>query len=140
MKIINKKAHFEYELGERVEAGIKLTGPEAKSARLGQIAMDGAHVKIMDGEAWIVNMQVYPYKYTDNEGYDPMRTRKLLLGKSELISLQSKMKSGRMTLVPTAMYTKGPKVKLEIALARGKKKYEKRDIIKKRELEREGVI
>ena len=124
MKIINRKAHFEYELGERVEAGIKLTGPEVKSARLGQIAMDGAHVKIIDGEAWIVNMQIYPYKYADNEGYDPMRTRKLLLGKSELISLQSKMKSGRMTLVPTAMYTKGPKVKLEIALARGKKKYE----------------
>ena len=144
MKVINKKANFDYEIGERVEAGIELTGAEAKSAKLGQMDMTNAHVKMKtskfkgQNEAYIINLHIYPYKHADNTNYDPKRTRKLLLHQKEIIALQSKMKqSGRM-LIPTAMYTKSDFVKVELGLARGKKKYEKREKIKKREQEREG--
>lgn len=143
MKIVNDKAKFNYELGERVETGIVLTGPEVKSVKLGQIDMSNAHVRIQSSkfksqnELGVVGLHIYPYKHADNANYDPQRTRKLLLHQREILSLLSKMKQGRLMLVPTAMYTKEGKIKLEIALARGKKKYEKREIIKKRDLERE---
>lgn len=142
MKVVNKKASFNYELGERLEAGIELTGAEAKSAKLGQVEMGSAYVKIQSSkfksqkEAWIYNLQIYPYKYADNTNYDPMRKRKLLLHQREIVGWMSKMKqSGRMT-VATALYTKGGRVKVEIALVRGKRKYEKREKIKKRDEER----
>jgi SsrA-binding protein len=83
-------------------------------------------------------MHVYPYKFADEKNLTPTRTRKLLVSKKELVVLESKMRSGRMTLVPTAVYTRGPLVKMEIALARGKKVFEKREAIKKRDLERES--
>jgi SsrA-binding protein len=144
MKVVNKKANFDYEIGERIEAGIELTGAEAKSAKLGQVDMTNAHVKIRNSrfknqyEANIINLHVYPYQHADNTNYDPKRTRRLLMHQKEIVALQSKMKqSGRM-LVPTAMYTKSDFVKVELGLARGKKKYEKREKIKKREQEREG--
>lgn len=138
MKIINKKARFNYEIGETLEAGVVLTGAEAKAARAGSVDLVNSHVKIIKNEPWVVGMQIFPYKFADNTDYDPMRMRKLLVGKKELVILESKMKQGRLTLVPTALYTKGPKVKLEIGLARGKRKYEKREAIKKREWERSG--
>lgn len=140
MKIVNRKAHFDYELGERLEAGIVLTGAETKSARSGQVSMEGSYVRIMEGEAWIINLHIHPYKYANNEDYEATKTRKLLLGGKEILALQSKMKQARLMLVPTAMYTRGPRVKIEIALARGKKKYEKRETIKKRDLEREEGV
>ncbi len=143
MKLINDKAKFNYELGERVETGIVLTGPEVKSVKLGQIDMSNAHVKVQgsrfkgQNEVWVVGLHIYPYKHADATGYDPKRSRKLLLHQREILALQNKMKSGGLMLVPTAMYTKEGKIKLEIALARGKKKYEKREAIKKRDLARE---
>ena len=143
MKIVNDKAKFNYELGERVETGIVLTGPEVKSVKLGQIDMSATHVRAQSSthksqnELWVVGLHIYPYKHADNTNYDPQRTRKLLLHQREILGLLSKMKQGRLMLVPTAMYTKEGKIKLEIALARGKKKYEKREVIKKRDLERE---
>lgn len=140
MKIINKKARFDYEIKDVVEAGIQLTGAEVKAAKAGQVAMDGAHAKEAGGELWVVGMQIYPYKFADNEGYDPMRTRKLLLHQKELLALQMKMKSGGLTLIPTAIYTKKGFVKVELGLARGKRKYEKREGIKKRDEERGNVI
>ena len=147
MKIINKKARFDYEIKDVIEAGIQLTGAEVKAAKAGQVAMDGAHAKVVGSppshkasaghsEIWIVGMQIYPYKFANNEGYDPMRTRKLLVHQNELSALQMKMKSGGLTLVPTAIYTKKGFVKVELGLARGKRKYEKREGIKKRDLER----
>lgn len=138
MKLINDKAKFNYELGERIEVGIVLTGPEVKSVKLGQIDMSPAHVKVQSG-LWVVGLHIYPYKHADNTNYDPQRTRKLLLHQREILGLLSRMKQGRLMLVPTAMYTKEGKIKLEIALARGKKKYEKREAIKKRDLEREMI-
>ncbi|MBI2008428.1 SsrA-binding protein SmpB [Candidatus Amesbacteria bacterium] len=153
MKIINRKARFDYEIKDVVEAGIQLTGAEVKAAKLGQVAMDGAHAKIQNSkfknqkhnsklksEAWVVGMQIYPYKFANNENYDPMRTRKLLLHQKELVALQMKMKSGGLTLIPTAIYTKSGYVKIELGLARGKRKYEKREGIKKRDLDRQDVL
>lgn len=137
MKIVNKKAQFDYELSERIEVGVVLTGAEVKSAKGGGVDMGNAHVKIRGGEAWVVGLHIYPYKFADNEEYDPQRTRKLLLNKNELVSLESKMKQSRLLLVPTAMYTKHGVVKMELALARGKKKFEKRESIKKRDLDLE---
>jgi SsrA-binding protein len=143
MKVINKKARFDYELGERVEAGIELTGAEVKSAKLGQVDMENAHVKMQasrfkgQNEMYVINLHIYPYKHADNTNYDPKRMRKLLLHQKEIIALQSKMKQSSRILIPTAMYTKSNYVKIELALARGKRKYEKREKIKERDLERE---
>lgn len=143
MKTVNRKAHFNYELGERIEAGIELTGAEAKSVKLGQVEMGNTYIKIKPNkfgnqEAWTTGLHIYPYKHANNEDYDPIRTRRLLLHQKEILELISKMKQTGRLLVPTAMYTKGARVKIELALARGKKKYEKREKIKKRDLEREG--
>lgn len=143
MKLVNDKAKFNYELGERIEAGIVLTGPEVKSAKLGQADMSTAHVRMQSSEhkgqteVWVVGMQIFPYKHADNTNYDPQRNRKLLLSQKEIVGLVSQMKQSRRMLVPTAMYIKEGRIKLEIALARGKRKYEKRESIKKRDLARE---
>lgn len=140
MKIVNRKARFDYEIKETVEAGIQLLGSEVKSVKLGQVDLGSSHVKITSqkNEAWVVGLQIYPYKFANNEGYDPMRTRKLLLHQKELLALQMKMRSGGLTLIPTAIYTKSGYVKVELGLARGKRKYEKREAIKKRDLGRVG--
>jgi len=142
MRVTNKKAQFDYELGERVEAGIVLTGSEVKSAKLGQVDLAGSTCKILPNkfgsrEVWAYNLKIYPYEHADNTNYDPVRKRKLLLHQKEIVVVESKMKSGRMLLVPSAMYTKDGKIKVEIALARGKRKYEKRETIKRRDLDRE---
>ena len=144
MKVNNRKARFNYEIGEKCEAGIELKGPEVKSAKLGQADLGNAFIKILASkfknqkEAWVYNLHIFPYKYADNTNYDPARPRKLLLHQKEIVQLLSKMKHSRRLLVPTAMYTKSGLVKVEVALARGKKKYEKREAIKKRDEQRGG--
>lgn len=145
MKVTNKSAYFDYELGDRIEAGMVLSGAEAKSAKGGNVDMGNSYVRIRakNGaekgalEAWIVGLHIYPYKQADNTNYDPQRTRKLLLNKKEILALEMKMKSAGRTLVPVSMYDKHGRVKVELALARGKKVYEKREAIKKRDLDRE---
>lgn len=138
VRIANRKARFEYEIGDKIEAGMVLSGGEAKSARLGQVSLGEAYVRILDGRPYVINMHIHPYKYADNKDYEPTRTRKLLLNKKELISLMAKTQQKGLTLVPTAILTRGPKVKLEIALARGKKKYEKREDLKKKDIQRDN--
>jgi SsrA-binding protein len=141
MKIFNKKATFEYEILERLEAGVNLTGAEVKSVKGGHAQLTGAFVRIIGSEAYLVNAQIYPYTYARPEGYDPRRTRKLLLHKAELIRLKSKLEGANLTLIPLSWYTKGPLVKLEVGVARGKKEYEKREAKRRedqrRELERD---
>jgi SsrA-binding protein len=138
MKVVNKQAHFDYELGDRIEAGIVLTGPEVKSVKSGGVDLGAAHVKIRDtGQVDIIGLHIYPYAYAKNEDYDPKHTRKLLLHNKEIVSLESSMKQSRRLLVPTALYIKHGKVKIEIALARGKKKFEKREIIKRQDIDRD---
>ncbi len=141
MKIINKKALFDYTILDRLEAGIHLTGAEVKSVKTGHASLEGAFVRLMGSEAYLVNSQIFPYIYARPEGYDPRRTRKLLLHKKEIIRLKSKVEGANLTLIPLSWYTKGPLVKLEVGLGRGKKQYEKREVKKradqKRELETE---
>jgi SsrA-binding protein len=141
MNIRNVKAFHDYEIVERFEAGIQLTGSEVKSLKGGHAQLTGAFVKIVGMEAYLVNAQIFPFIYARPEGYDPRRTRKLLLHKKELLSLKSKLEGANLTLIPLSWYTKGPLVKLEIGLARGKKQYEKREAKRredqKRELERD---
>ena len=137
MKIVNKKALHEYTILERFEAGIHLLGSEVKSLKGGHASLDGAFVRIIGSEAYLVNAQIFPYLYARPEGYDPKRTRKLLLHKNELISLKGKVEGANLTLVPLSWYTKGPLVKLEVGLARGKKQYEKREAKKREDMRRE---
>ena len=136
MKITNRRAYHDYHILEKLEAGIHLTGPEVKSVKGGHMSLGGAFVKIVGSEAYLVNAQIHPYPFARLENYDSGRTRKLLLHKKEIIALKSKIQSG-LTLVPLSCYTKQGLVKLEIALARSKKKYEKKEALKKRDLERE---
>jgi SsrA-binding protein len=137
MEIRNKKAFFEYQISERLEAGVVLTGAEVKSLKGGHAKLDGSFVRIIGSEAYLVNAQIFPYIAARPEGYDPRRTRKLLMHKKELLSLKSKAEGANLTLIPISWYTKGPLVKLAIGIARGKKQYEKREAKRKEDQKRE---
>ena len=138
LKIINRKASYNYEFLEKIETGIVLAGAEVKSAKKGQIKLDEGFVRIDEnGEAWLVNANIYPYQFADNRNYQPTRSRKLLLHKKEILRLAKKMEGRNLALVPTACYTKKGVIKLEIALAKGKNKWEKKEKIKKRDIQRE---
>lgn len=133
MKIINKKAHFDYEIIDTYEVGIILTGAEVKSVKGERITLEGSFVKFVGNELYLVNAQIYHYSFAPLEGYDPKRSRKLLLHKKEIISLKTKMASTNLTLVPLECYNSHGFVKLKIGLAKGKKEFEKREKIKKRD-------
>lgn len=137
MKITNRRAFYDYEILERLEAGINLYGAEVKAVRLGHANLAGSHVRIIGSEAYLVNAKILPYQYARPEGYDETRTRKLLLHKSEIISLKSRIEGANLTLVPLSLYIKDGFVKAEIALAKGKKAFEKKEAKKRRDLERE---
>lgn len=142
MKIIqdNKEANFNYQFLETFEAGLVLTGPEVKSAKAGQISLKGSYVSIgPEGEAWLVNCHISAYQPARGQqaDYDPERRRKLLLHKKEIDSLIGKSRQKGLTIVPTSVYTKKGLIKLGLALARGKSQRDKRETIKKREVQRE---
>lgn len=137
MRVFNKKARFNFQLFDRIEVGISLEGQEAKSVFLGRTSLDNAYVKIKDGQAYLINAVIPQYESARVFGYDPRRTRRLLLHKKEILALETKMKQKNLLLVPVSCYNKGRKVKLELALARAKKKYEKKEVVKRREMERE---
>lgn len=137
MKISNKKAFFDYELLERVEAGINLTGAEVKAVRLGHVDLSGSFVRVTGTEAYLVNAKIYPYEFARTEGYDPNRTRKLLLHKKEIIVLKSKTEGENLTIVPVSLYTTKAYIKAQLAIARSKKKFDKRAAIKKKDQDRE---
>lgn len=137
MKVFNKRASFDYELQDRFEAGINLSGSEVKAVKLGHADLTGSHVRITSSQAYLINAQIFPYKYARPEGYDERRTRKLLLHKSEILSLKSKMDGQNLTIVPVSMYTTHNLIKLELALAKGKKQYQKKEAKKKKDLDRE---
>lgn len=137
MKITNKRAFFDYRLLERLEAGIRLNGAEVKAVRLGHADLTGSFVRVIGGEAYLVNAKIFIYEYARPEAYDEKRSRKLLLHKKEIIALKSKTEGENLTLVPVSMYNNKRHIKVEIALAKSKKQYDKRESIKKREIERE---
>jgi len=135
----NDRARYDYELLESLEAGLALTGQETKSAKTGHFKLKGAHVAFTKGEAWLIGSHISKYpKAGPLPDYDPERSRKLLLHKRELDRLRGKREEEGLTIVPIRAYMKGGRIKIEIAVARGKKQYEKRETIKKRDLEREA--
>jgi SsrA-binding protein len=139
MKIVaqNRKAFHDYSIEETVEAGIVLTGTEVKSLRDGKANLKDSYVLIKDSEALLLNCHISPYTHGNITNHDPLRTRKLLLHKKEISRLQGKAFQKGYSLIPLKIYFKGPRAKVEIGLARGKKTYEKRETIKKREADRE---
>lgn len=136
MKITNKKAFFDYQLQDSFEAGIALYGHEVKSARLGKADLSGSFVRIIGMEAYLVNATIFPYQQGQVEGYDQNRTRKLLMHKKEILALKSKTEGSNLTLVPVSMYLKNGFIKIQVALAKGKRKYDKKESIKKRDIQR----
>lgn len=137
MKISNKRAFFDYQLLERFEAGISLNGAEVKAVKGGHADLTGSFVRIIGSEAYLINAKIFPYKYARPEGYDEQRTRKLLLHKSQIIALKSKTEGQNLALIPVSLYTKHGLIKLEVALGKGKKKYEKKEAKKRKDIERE---
>ena len=135
MSLVNKKARFDYEIIESYEAGIVLTGAEVKSVRSGGVNFAGARVVFDEGEATIIGLNILKYKFDSAENYELSRAKKVLLHKKEILEIHTKMRSAGLTLVPVKLYNKGSLVKVQIALVRGKKKYEKREAIKKRDVE-----
>jgi len=133
----NKKAHFEYEILDIYEAGFVLTGEEVKSIRAGHINMAGAFVTFHNDEAFISNLHISKYKNSNpKKEYEPERTRKLLLSHKEINYLRGKNQEKGLTIVPLSVYTKGPYIKVEIGLAKGKKLHDKRKTIQDREEKR----
>ena len=133
MLVENKKAKFDYEIVEDFESGIVLDGSEVKSIREGGTSMTGARVIFGEDGAYLIGMNIPKYKFDSKSEYMADRRRKLLLHKKEILAIQAKMRSAGLTVVPISMYNKGSLVKVKIALVRGKKKFEKRDLIKKRQ-------
>ncbi|MDY3991877.1 MAG: SsrA-binding protein SmpB [Lachnospiraceae bacterium] len=135
----NRKARHDYFLDEYIECGIVLVGTEVKSLRAGGCSLKEAWVRIQNGEVWIYQMHIAPYEKGNIMNKDPLRPRKLLLHKNEILKLEQKIKEKGYTLVPVEAYFKDSKVKIEIALARGKKLYDKRADIAKRDQQREAA-
>ena len=134
----NKRAHFDYEILETYEAGVQLKGYEVRAVRLGQINISGSYVIIRKNEAWLINVDIPPYQPQNTpSNYEQRRTRRLLLKKSEIKSLAGKLQEKGLTLLPLRVYTKNRNLKLLVGLGRARKKKDKRDLIKRREAERE---
>ena len=133
----NRKAYHNYHIGESVEAGIALTGSEIKSVRSGRVSLGDAYVRPEAGELWLLNAHIARYEASSYLSHEPMRPRKLLLHRKEINNLTSKIQEKGLTLVPTKLYIKDRIAKVEVALAKGKKLYDKRESITRRETERE---
>lgn len=140
MKLLadNKRARHDYEILETFEAGLVLLGTEVKSVRAGHMSLRGAFVTIHGAEAWLTNATIPPWQVKNTPGdFDPTRPRKLLLKISEIKSLIGSQRAKGLTVIPLRVYSKGPRVKLAIALARGRKRWSKKQIKKERDIQRE---
>jgi SsrA-binding protein len=134
----NRKIHFNYEILERLTAGIELLGFEVKAIKAGQITLDGAYVVVRGGEAFLIGAGITPLQPKNiKEDYDPRRNRKLLLTKKEIAELANTEQKKGLTIAPLSVYNMGKKLKVELGIARGKKTMDKRESIKKRETDRE---
>ncbi len=135
--IVNKKAYREYELLHKYEAGIRLTGPEVKAVKNGRLNFEGSYVKLIGNELFLVNADIPLYRYSRIDDYEPNRSRKLLMHRTEITKLQSKIKERPgLTIVPLKCYNIHGFLKLEIALSKGRKRYELKSVEKNRELKR----
>lgn len=137
--ILNKKARFEYEVLDTLEAGIVLSGPEVKSIRLGRAQLQDSHVRIMDNQAKLLNLTIQPYPHARQEDYDPKHTRQLLLHKKEINKLIGFTEQKRVTLIPLKLYQHHNRIKLEIGICRGKKQFEKKESKKREDIKRDTL-
>lgn len=137
MKIVNKKAKRDYEILETLEVGVVLTGAEVKSIKSGHIFLKDGFVQVQNGELLLENVEIPQYRFSSLEDYNPRRTRKLLAKKREIERLDGKSKQGGLTIVPLKVFTVRGLIKMEIALCRGRKRYEKKNREKQRDLDRE---
>ncbi|MFH0924427.1 MAG: SsrA-binding protein SmpB [bacterium] len=139
IKIIsfNKKAQFDYFIEETLEAGVVLKGTEVKSIREGRVNLKDSYAKLVNEEAYLTSCHISPYTHGNIMNHDPLRTRKLLLKKKEIKKLIGKTAERGYTLIPFKIYFKGSRVKIELALAKGKKKYDKREVLKEKAVKRE---
>jgi SsrA-binding protein len=138
VKIIgtNRKANYQFEILARYEAGIVLLGTEVKSLREGKVNLGDAYGRIIDDELWLYNSHISEYKFGTLNNHDPLRRRKLLMNRREIKKIKSKIEEQGLTLIPVKIYLKNARIKLEIAVAKGKKLFDKRESVKKRETER----
>jgi SsrA-binding protein len=139
IKIItsNKKAYHDYQILEKIEAGLVLTGTEVKSLREGRCNLKDSYARIRDGEVWLIGMHISPYKNAGYASHDPERDRKLLLHRDEIRRLHRKVQEKGVTLIPLRLYFKNGWAKVELGVAAGKRKYDKRQEIARREQERD---
>ena len=133
----NKKARYDYFIDEVLEAGLVLLGPEVKSLREGRASLVDSYARVKKGEVFLYNMHITPYPYAHHVQLDPVRTRKLLLNKREIRRLIGKTEEKGYTLIPTKVYFTKGRAKIEIALAKGKRKYDKRQALKEREMKKD---
>ena len=137
--LVNKKALFNYEPLEKFEAGLKLSGGEVKSIKGGRLSFEGSYITIVDGEVFWRNATIPPYQPKNTPpGYEPTRNRKLLLSKKEIAYIRGRLQQKGLTAVPLRVYNKRGNLKIEIALVRAKKKHDKREILKKRDMDRDA--
>ncbi|CAN5345726.1 SsrA-binding protein SmpB [soil metagenome] len=134
MKIINKRASFNFVIEDRIEAGIVLTGGEARAIRTGHINLGNSYAKIINNEVYLVNADV---PVTGAKDYNSTHMRKLLLNRKEITNLETTMKQRRLTLVPTKVYTKARLIKVELGLAKAKREFEKKQTMKERDIKRD---
>lgn len=137
VNISNRRARFEYEILDSYEAGIVLKGSEVKSLRAGKANLQDSYAVVKNGEVWLLNMHISPYEQANQFNHDPIRTRKLLLNKSEIAKLHAKTNEKGLTLVPLKLYFKHGMAKIELGIAKGKQLHDKRESIKSRDVERE---
>jgi len=139
LKVIynNKRANFDFELLEKFEAGLALTGTEIKSVRANQVSLQRSYVQARGEELWLIEANISPYVHGNRENHDPTRPRKLLLHRREINRILENLAQKGLTVVPTRLYLKGGRAKIEIALARGKRKFDKREDIARRDADRQ---
>lgn len=134
--VSNRKARHEFEILDRVEAGIVLTGTEVKSVRAGQVSLQESYADPRNGELWLKGCTIQPYEHGNVNNHEPTRPRKLLLHRKELDKIVSRVEEKGLTLVPLSLYFKGSTLKIELGIARGKKLYDKREATKERDADR----
>jgi SsrA-binding protein len=133
----NRKAYHDYHIEETYEAGVALTGTEIKSVRAGSVNLRDSYAQVKNGELWLLNVHIAPYEPASRQNVDPYRNRKLLMHRKEILRLFGRVQEKGFTLVPLRMYLKKNRAKVEIGLARGKRQYDKREAISKRDAARE---
>jgi SsrA-binding protein len=133
----NRKAYHEYHIEERLEAGIELSGTEVKSIRQGMINLKESYVAVKDGELWLIGAHISPFEQGNRFNKDPLRTRRLLMHKREIMRLYGVVKQEGLTLIPTKCYFSGGRIKVEVAVAKGKKLHDKRDALAEKQVKRE---